>query len=57
MKKGVQDFQREVFEAVRGREYVDLPPVTIEMYMSTVKLRFRIREIRGSFILASLFMI
>jgi hypothetical protein len=50
MKKSRQDFQREVFEAVRGRDYVDLPPIIIQSYISTVKLRFRIRKILESFI-------
>jgi len=50
MKKSTKDFQREVFEAVRGRGYVDLPPVIIESYVFTVKLCFRIRKIRESFI-------
>ena len=50
MKKGTQDFQQEVFEAVRKRDYVDLPPILIQSYISTVKLRFRIRKIRESFI-------
>jgi hypothetical protein len=50
MRKSVQDFQREVFEAVRGREYIDLPPTLLQRFISTIKLRFRIRKIHESFI-------
>ena len=49
MRKRVVDFQQEVFEAVRGREYVSFPPILYERFISTVKLRFRIRKIRESF--------
>ena len=50
MRKRVRDFQQEVFDAVRGREYVSLPPILYERFISTVKLRFRIKKIHESFI-------
>jgi len=50
LKRGKQDFLREVFEAVRGRSYVDLPPLLVESFVSTVKLRFRIRQVRDGLI-------
>ena len=45
MRKTAREFEEDVFEAVRVRTYIELPPVLRERGMATVKLRFRIRSL------------
>ena len=48
--RGIREFEEEVFEAIRTRKYVELPPVMWERGVATIKLRFRIRGVRGGFL-------
>jgi len=48
--KSVEQFEKEVFEALRVKEYIELPPVIHERGIVTIKLRFRVRGIRHGFV-------
>lgn len=50
MIKPIAQFEQEVFDAIRIREYIELPPVMLERGISTVKLRFRIKTFPNWFI-------
>ena len=49
MTKTIGQFEKEVFDAIRTREYIELPPIIHERGIATIKLRFRIKGIRNSF--------
>lgn len=50
MRKTIQDFQNEVFDAVRIRSYIELPPILQQRGIVTIKLQFRIKPIPSTFV-------
>jgi len=50
MTKTVREFEGEVFDAVRVRPYIELPPILWERGIATIKLRFRAKSVRGGFV-------
>ncbi|MBU0701572.1 hypothetical protein KKE26_09840 [bacterium] len=50
MTKRTQEFEAEVFEAVRLRPYIELPPIIQNREIVTIKLRFRVRPIPDGFV-------
>lgn len=50
MTKTILEFESEVFDAVRGRIYIELPPILQERGIATIKLQFRIRPFPRGFI-------
>ncbi|MEK7274314.1 MAG: hypothetical protein AAB110_03575 [Candidatus Desantisbacteria bacterium] len=50
MTKRTQEFETEVFEAIRLRHYIELPPIIQNREIVTIKLRFRIKLIPAGFV-------
>lgn len=50
MTKTVGQFEKEVFEAIRAKKYIELPPIIHKRGIATIKLRFRIKGLRNSFV-------
>ena len=50
MTKTIEQFEKEVFDTIRANKYIELPPIIHERGIATIKLRFRIKMIRNSFI-------
>lgn len=50
MTKTIWEFESEIFDAVRVRPYLELPPIIQERGIATIKLRFRVRLLPGGFV-------
>lgn len=50
MIKPLAQFEKEVFDAVRIREYIEMPPIIREHGISTIKLRFRVKTFPNWFV-------
>ncbi|MEK7813696.1 MAG: hypothetical protein AAB296_08040, partial [Candidatus Desantisbacteria bacterium] len=50
MTKRTQEFETEVFEAIRLRHYIELLPIIQNHEIVTIKLRFRIKPIPDGFV-------
>jgi len=50
MTKRTQEFEAEVFEAIRLKHYIELPPSIQNREIVTIKLRFRIKLISDGFV-------